>query len=129
MDEPVPASRNRARPHWFAAALLVVAATAPSTASAARVHNTTLTSAAVARPLPKVVVASVAVAAPTTRLAAAPTVRCDACVASAQTARFGEPSIQKRVDVNAWTTVQVGPASLLRLTSLQPVSLLFRTRF
>lgn len=79
--------------------------------------------------MPKVVVAQVAVSARDYDLSMTPGVRCEACVASAQTARFGEASIPQRIDVNALTTLQLGAVSLVRLTSVQPFSLLFRTRF
>jgi len=57
-----------------------------------------------------------------------PNVKCQACVASAASAESGEDSIYSAIDIKALTTVEVGN-SVLRLTNLRPISLLFRKQF
>lgn len=55
-------------------------------------------------------------------------VQCEACVTSAAGAEVGEDSIQKALDLQALTIIQVGGASV-KLTSLRPFSLLFKQHF
>lgn len=55
-------------------------------------------------------------------------VRCDACVSSAAGAEAGETTIQSALDLQALTIIQIGGATV-KLTSLQPFSLLFKKHF
>jgi hypothetical protein len=58
-----------------------------------------------------------------------PEVQCDMCAESAAEAEAGEDSIRRNMpDINALTTLQLGGATL-KLTSLQPFSLLFKKHF
>jgi hypothetical protein len=58
-----------------------------------------------------------------------PEVQCDICAESAAEAEAGEDSIRRNMpDINALTTLQLGGATL-KLTSLQPFSLLFKKHF
>lgn len=58
-----------------------------------------------------------------------PEVQCDVCAASAAEAEAGEDSIHRNLpDINVLTTFQLGTATL-KVTSLQPFSLLFKKHF